>query len=304
VVNNIEGQYRVRGWVASAVFHSIALAVALGLMAQAKHIAMKEPFKWDIALVEPQLVQEMRQADVTPTQEPVKPMVRPIVPAPRNPKMVRQDVQPREAMQVREQPPTEVQQPQKTVVEPVAPVMQQEAITPEPVISAAPMQQAVAEPITTEALAHPIEAHTTETAPVTHNPDSSVPPAANGSDAKSSESVAKESAPQTLMATHSAPAVKVNDNWLGESLGRRLAELKRYPNSARLNGWEGKVVLRAVIRADGHLSEVKIHRSSGHEALDNAAIETVRLACPLHMHRPLSKPEVAILVPIVYSFGG
>ncbi len=304
MVNNIEGQYRVRGWIASAVFHSIALAVAFGLMAQAKHIAMKEPFKWDIALVEPQLVQEMRQADVTPTQEPVKPMVRPIVPAPSNPKMVRQDVQPREAMQVREQPPTEVLQPQKAVVEPGAPVMQQEAVTAEPVITAAPVQQAVAEPITTEAPVHPVEARTAETAPVTHDPDSSVPPTANGSDAKSSESVAQESAPQTLMATHSTPAVKVDHGWLAESLRRRLAEIKRYPSSARLNGWEGKVVLRAVIRADGHLSEVKVHRSSGHEALDNAAIEAVRLACPLHMHRPLGISEVAVLVPMIYSLGG
>ena len=89
-----------------------------------------------------------------------------------------------------------------------------------------------------------------------------------------------------------------------ESLRRRLAEVKRYPSAARLNGWEGKVVLRAVIRADGHLSEVKVHRSSGYEALDNAAMEAIRLVCPLHMTNAMGSAEVAVYVPIVYSLGG
>jgi TonB family C-terminal domain len=103
------------------------------------------------------------------------------------------------------------------------------------------------------------------------------------------------------MATRPTPAVKADNSWLVESLRRRLAELKHYPSTARLNGWEGKVVLRAVIRADGHLSEVKVHRSSGHESLDNAAMETIRLACPLHLQQPISASELAIYVPIVYS---
>ena len=104
------------------------------------------------------------------------------------------------------------------------------------------------------------------------------------------------------MATRPTPAVKADHGWLAESLRRRLAELKRYPSTARLNGWEGKVVLRAVIRADGHLSEVKVHRSSGYEALDNAAMEAIRLVCPLHMQQPIGTSEVAY-VPIVYSLG-
>ena len=63
-------------------------------------------------------------------------------------------------------------------------------------------------------------------------------------------------------------------------------------------------MLRAVIRADGHLSEVKVHRSSGYEALDNAAMEAIRLVCPLHMTNAMGSAEVAVYVPIVYSLGG
>jgi protein TonB len=180
-----------------------------------------------------------------------------------------------------EQQPSEVQQIEQSVDEPVVPVEQQE-VASKPEISEAPLQ--------------PVEARVVETAPMTHDPDPPASPA-------QAQSVAQESAPQTPTATHSTPAVKVDHGWLAESLRQRLAEIKRYPSSARLNGWEGKVVLRAVIRADGHLSEVKVHRSSGHETLDNAAIEAIRLACPLHMHRPLGTSEVAVLVPMVYSLG-
>ncbi len=100
------------------------------------------------------------------------------------------------------------------------------------------------------------------------------------------------------------PASKADNAWLAESLGRRIKELTRYPSSARLNGSEGKVVLRVVLRADGHLADVTVHRSSGHEVLDRAAMETVRLACPIHMKQMLSAPEVAVYVPIVYSLAG
>ncbi|MCX5728611.1 MAG: TonB family protein [Nitrospirae bacterium] len=282
----------------SGIFHGLALTVALGLMAQVKPVVPIEVFQWDVALVEPQRIQETVQAEVKPTQEPAKPTPRQAVPAPSKPQMVTQEMQTREVTPVvqreirqvietsqpiqqtvvvqtrteavtpvREQPPAEVQQIDQSMVESVAPLVQHEGVTAESAI-----------------------------APAT--------PTDAASDAKLDESVARESAPQVAMATRSIPAVKVDHGWLAESLRRRLAELKRYPSVARLNGWEGKVVLRAVIRADGHLSEVKVHRSSGYEALDSAAMEAIRLVCPLHMHQPLGAPEVAVYVPMVYSLGG
>jgi protein TonB len=80
-----------------------------------------------------------------------------------------------------------------------------------------------------------------------------------------------------------------------------VAELKRYPASARLNGLEGKVVLKAVIRADGHLAEVSVQQSSGHAVLDAAAMEAVRSATPLTMTKPLKRHEIVVSLPIVYS---
>jgi protein TonB len=111
---------------------------------------------------------------------------------------------------------------------------------------------------------------------------------------------ARETAVPTAKAAP-GPETKADHRWLAESLWRRVGELKRYPSSARLNGQEGKVILKAVIRSDGHLIEVTVQKSSGHHILDDAAIEAVKLACPLHMKHAISKPEIVVSLPIVYS---
>jgi periplasmic protein TonB len=291
------GQYRLQGWTVSVLVHSLVLTVALGLMAQIKPVVPQDPFKWDVSLVEPQRTDETRQAEIKPTEEPAKPTLRPVVPAPRQPKMVKQEVQPREKSPIKEQQP-EIQKTKQTI-EPIPPVIEHETMTAEPAITATPMQQEVPQPTTTQA-------RVIEPTSVAHDSDPPAPTSATTgtSDAKPAEPLAKESASQVAMATLPAPLVKADYGWLAESLRRRLAEVKRYPSAARLNGWEGKVVVRAVIRADGHLSEVKVHRSSGHETLDNAAMEAIRLVCPLHLQQALSTPEVVVYVPIVYGLAG
>lgn len=49
-----------------------------------------------------------------------------------------------------------------------------------------------------------------------------------------------------------------------------------YPETARQNDWEGRVVLEAVITADGRIKELTVSRSSGFRVLDQAAVKTVR----------------------------
>lgn len=112
---------------------------------------------------------------------------------------------------------------------------------------------------------------------------------------------AQETASQIAMVPRSAPAAKADYSWLAESLWRRVVELKRYPHEARLNRWEGKVVLKAVIREDGHLGDLQIQKSSGYDILDQDAMELVRKACPLHLKHPLGRPEVVVQIPINYA---
>lgn len=49
-----------------------------------------------------------------------------------------------------------------------------------------------------------------------------------------------------------------------------------YPALAMRRQWEGKVVLKVRVLADGTVAAVTVATSSGHEVLDEAALEAVR----------------------------
>ena len=49
-----------------------------------------------------------------------------------------------------------------------------------------------------------------------------------------------------------------------------------YPPLARENGWQGLVVIRALIQQEGNPAQVEIERTSGFQILDQSAIESVR----------------------------
>jgi protein TonB len=49
-----------------------------------------------------------------------------------------------------------------------------------------------------------------------------------------------------------------------------------YPDVARKKGWEGSVILRAQITAQGHVESLTLLKSSGYEILDQSATSAVR----------------------------
>ena len=51
-----------------------------------------------------------------------------------------------------------------------------------------------------------------------------------------------------------------------------------YPRAAKERGWEGTVTLRVHILADGDIGEVIVTSSSGHDLLDEAAVDMVKEA--------------------------
>ena len=313
--------------------------MAVLFTAQVKPVLQEEIFKWDVALVESvktdSAPEPTPQPAPAPTEQVVPPLQAPRVAASRPveppPDTVMHRVAPQQTVQMvhpQTQPPKPVEQRE----EPVSP-LKTEPVTP-PV---KPVQEKTAEPVEQqiveapkpqpEPLTAPKEPEPVHSEPVIAQPPSiTAPPQAVES--RPMETPAKQSAPEPLASSapvepapavssppNSAPQeapmqiakaapgpdVKVDHRWLAESLWRRVAELKRYPSSARLNGQEGKVILKAVIRADGHLAEVSIQKSSGHQILDAAAIEAVKLACPLHMKHAIGKHEIVVSLPIVYS---
>ena len=60
----------------------------------------------------------------------------------------------------------------------------------------------------------------------------------------------------------------------------RIVRSLSYPPRARKMGWEGRVVVGFVLLADGRVRDLRVLSSSGHEALDEAALAAVRRAAP------------------------
>ena len=49
-----------------------------------------------------------------------------------------------------------------------------------------------------------------------------------------------------------------------------------YPALARERGWEGTVIVKALVEKDGACSQVAVEKSSGHALLDNSAVKAIK----------------------------
>ena len=77
---------------------------------------------------------------------------------------------------------------------------------------------------------------------------------------------------------------------------------KRYPRVAVERGWEGITEVKLSIGPDGKIREAVVAVSSGHEILDQQAIEMVRKAAPLtEITSGLRNREFSINLPIVFN---
>lgn len=66
----------------------------------------------------------------------------------------------------------------------------------------------------------------------------------------------------------------------GGMLGRAIAKHKSYPKIAQMRGWQGECLLDLKIDGSGNVLSASVKESSGHESLDNQALEMVRKASP------------------------
>lgn len=285
--------------VAQSIPEPVTYSVAPQQSARVVHPATEpaKPIEQKVELPEP------KPAPVEQKIEPPQPKVEPIQ------QNVAEPVQPNEkpVVEAREPEPVKHAEPMVAVTQPLA-VPTPEAAEPRRVPEQQQTHVAVA-PSLPEPLTHtppittdPPVAKTNASEPARTTAESPHVPDSTASVASAPESsLAAESSTQVAKAAPQTTDIKADHRWLAESLWRRVAELKRYPTSARLHGLEGKVVLKAVIRSDGHLAEVSVQKSSGHTVLDEAAMEAVKLACPLQMKRQLGTPQIVVSLPIVYS---
>ena len=279
-------QFFVPAWGVSLALHGVVVGLAFVFAAQVKPVLPQDVFKWDVALVE-ESTHDSAQAQAPSVATPAQPMAK-VVPPSRLKRVteVSQVVRPLE-QNIAPPPPVEekVELPQ----------LREEPMVQRIVETATPIAQPTVEATMAEPVAPTASPEPTESRPVQQEPVAVASAPALSGDVPASQEKTVDAV------VTSGREAKTDNRWLAESLWRRVAELKRYPNSARMNGQEGKVILKAVIRSDGQLADVSVQKSSGFNALDEAAIEAVKLACPLHMKHAIGKPQIVVSLPIVYS---
>ena len=75
----------------------------------------------------------------------------------------------------------------------------------------------------------------------------------------------------------------------------------KYPDVARSRGWQGKVLLRVSVSAEGLSESVTVHRSSGHEVLDESAIAAVEKWQFIPAKRGNENVSCSVIVPIIFT---
>ncbi|MBM4122034.1 MAG: TonB family protein [Nitrospira sp.] len=275
----------------SVLIHGLIITFAVTVLSDLKLAPEPEPFKWDVAMVDrpvPKQVETPSEANVaTPAPPPPKPApAQPVTEAVQTVQTVQQVVH-QEVREVRRVVQTSAQ-PTQVVSRAVQPVQALQQV-------AAPTEAVAPEgarPAASESSAGPA-AQAVETA--------QTPTVAQAVAARPTAPAVVQQASIKELPVRSVPETKADYGWLAEALWHRVEQLKRYPHLARMNRWEGKVILRAVIKEDGQLVDLEVAETSGYAVLDHDALEVMRQASPLKLKHPLGKPQVVVQVPISYK---
>lgn len=120
-------------------------------------------------------------------------------------------------------------------------------------------------------------------------PRFTAPPAFNPAPApaKASPTPVPSAAPPLVNAAYSAPGLKNPPT--------------RYPKIAQMRQWEGTVTLKVKVLADGTAGEIQIVSGSGHEILDESAVEQVKEWHFIPAHRGDKTVEDWVRVPISFK---
>ena len=189
-------------------------------------------------------------------------------------------------------------------VQPTEEAVQRTEVTHQPAPVVENASPVVAERLTSqpvEQAASAVVQQPVDTAPVVHNHETPSNSSHSAENATNENHVVQEERTVVAKAAPSTtPRPRADYGWVRDALWRRIVEMKHYPAQARLNHLEGKVILRAVIRSDGHLGDLSVKESSGHRLLDEAAMDVIRRICPVPMKHALGRPEVVVMIPIDY----
>lgn len=304
----------VRGWAVSVALHSLLVGTALVVAADWNPLPRRTVFQWDVSLV------------LSPPPKPIEADVPSLFDlAPESPPVASEIEPPPPDAPLLETPPiadntTTAPAKVSEVSHPDVPLERDstEAViarTQQTVSDAAPKPVAPS-PTISQSTPAPREAPNVQPRASIDDP---VPFSAAGQadlpppdvDRRQDSPMAQEPAIREVAALMTRPAaqqrpqpvsrpVRADYGWLAEALRAKVEQLKRYPYLAKINRWQGNVVLEAVIQADGSIEEITVVQSSGYAMLDQDAAALLRGASPLALAHPLGESHVVIHIPIGY----
>lgn len=313
-------RYRILGWGCSFCLHAMALAAVTSLLRELPQ-APAPVYRMEFLLTDPQSdADQATSSDPQSAADPVTPQEAGALPE----DLSQVVASPSPSMsstteEVLEQRPlSEPAIVQQTIRHVTPAARAQHTPNSSSAAAASPATEAIAENfrdhaeppshVPTESPQNPVEA-TANVAPSSaiaplspHNGDSSSPltdPAPVIDSPTGSSGFPTASATETVAMTQTVPA-KSQYGWLAELLRRRTMSLLAYPHLARMQGFEGIVVVRTTIDNDGGLVDAVVTKSSGYGALDEDALKLMHRVCPIHLPQDLGKSQITVLIPIRY----
>lgn len=87
----------------------------------------------------------------------------------------------------------------------------------------------------------------------------------------------------------------------GHALSQAIGKHQRYPRMAQMRGWQGTATIALKFGSGHRLLATTLHKSSGHEILDEQALDMIKDAHPLpNPPERLRNRDFTVLVPIVF----
>jgi periplasmic protein TonB len=293
------GSHYAQSWALSIVLHGTAIGVALALLSDLQLATQPDAFRWQVSVIgrtNPSAVQEATATPMDPRSAPptpIAPSVNEPAPVQKNSPAPRQTVAPsvtaREISGRMTAKPLPSPNVPAQVTAPADPSQStpSETVTPVPSLNELPRSAA--------------SSTSTEVSAVSPSRDVSL---------DTPSDVAPTRIPEASSSTGHSPGLsppvqearmsKPDFSWLTDSLHSRVQQSQKYSTVARLNGLEGRVVLRITVKDNGQLL-VAIATSSGHALLDQDAVEQVTRLSPLPLLQPLGRTQQVLNLPIIYS---
>lgn len=171
---------------------------------------------------------------------------------------------------------------------------------PEPVVPPSPPPEKKVTPVPKKTLKPVVtKKKAANKAPVQQQTQDFAPAEPMDQVADSSESQASNSA----SVSHNSQSTGQNQTFTEANFKANYAHNPKpiYPVKAKNRGWQGKVLLKVNVSAEGHSKAIAIHQSSGHDVLDESAMEAVWHWRFIPAKRGETAVESLVIVPIIFS---